>query len=85
MVVSHTTLNLEEGQTGEYRLSLTQAPATGESVTITVQRPAGVTVAPTIPIVLTASNWETGVTVQVTPQADNVVETNGVTATMLQP
>ena len=76
VVVSHTTLNLEEGQTGQYTLSLTQEPATGESVTITVQRPAGVTVAPTIPVVLTASNWESGVVVQVTPQADNVTETD---------
>ena len=82
VVVSHTVLNLEEGRRGSYRLALTQAPATGESVTITVQRPAGVDVSPTTPVVLDANNWESGVLVQVTPQADNVSEPEGTTATV---
>ena len=82
VVVSHTVLNLEEGQQGSYRLALTQAPADGESVTITVQRPAGVDVSPTTPVVLGANNWQPGVLVQVTPQADNVSEPAGTTATV---
>ena len=81
-VVSHTTLNLMEGQAGAYTLSLTKAPAADETVTITVQAAAGLSLSSTTAS-LTESNWENGVRITVTPAVDNLVEAPGTDMAML--
>ncbi len=59
VVISHTTLNVVEGERATYTVTLTQAPNAGETVTVTVAAPAGVNVAPQS-VSLSASNWNTG-------------------------
>ena len=82
VVVSHTTLNLMEGQIGSYRLSLTAAPATGETVTVTIQSAAGLSLSATS-VDLTATNWEGGERITVTPAVDNLDEDEGTDTAML--
>ena len=74
VVVSHTALTIVEGTIGrEYRLTLTQAPAAGETVTVTVGSPADISTSVSSAS-LGASNWSTGVTVRVTSPDDGVTE-----------
>ncbi len=74
VVVSHTELTIVEGTIGrEYRLTLTQAPAAGETVTVTVGSPADISTSVSSAS-LGASNWSTGVTVRVTSPDDGVTE-----------
>ena len=74
VVVSHTALAIVEGTIGrEYRLTLTQAPAAGETVTVTVGSPADISTSVSSAS-LDASNWSTGVTVRVSSPDDGVTE-----------
>ena len=74
VVVSHTALTIVEGSVGEqYRLTLTQAPASGETVTVTVGSPADIGTS-TTSARLDASNWSTGVKVRVTSPDDGATE-----------
>ena len=74
VVVSHTALTIVEGTIGrEYRLTLTQAPATGETVTVTVGSPADISTSVSSAS-LDASNWSTGVTVRVSSPDDGATE-----------
>ena len=74
VVVSRTALTVVEGSVGEvYRLTLTQAPVAGETVTVTVGSPADISTS-TTSASLDASNWSTGVMVRVTSPDDGATE-----------
>ena len=74
VVISHTILNVVEGERATYTVTLTQAPNAGETVTVTVAPPSGVNVAPES-VTLSASNWNTGATITATPGTDKANET----------
>ncbi len=80
VIVSQTDLSIAAGASGSYNVSLTQAPAAGETVTITVTTTGQIGINP-VEVELNASNWEAGVDVTLSPLAsatvaDNVAVTN---------
>ena len=68
VIVSHTQLSIAAGGTGHYMLSLTQAPASGESLTVTVGSTGQVQIDP-LTVTFDTSNWNAGERVDLSPLA----------------
>ena len=68
VIVSHTQLSIAAGGTGQYMLSLTQAPATGESLTVTVASAGQIGINP-LTVTFDTGNWNAGVRVDLSPLA----------------
>ena len=68
VIVSHTQLSIAAGGTGHYMLSLTQAPASGESLTVTVESTGQVQIDP-LTVTFDTSNWNAGERVDLSPLA----------------
>jgi len=68
VIVSETALRIAAGGSDTYTLSLTKAPAAGETVTITVASTGQIGFNPP-KVVLNAGNWDSGMTVTLSPLA----------------
>ena len=75
VIVSLTDLSIAAGASDSYNLSLTKAPAAGETVTITVATAGQIGIAPT-EVELNADNWENGVDVTLSPLASAAAATD---------
>ena len=75
VIVSLTDLSIAAGASDSYNLSLTQAPAAGETVTITVGTTGQIGINPTS-VELNAGNWENGVDVTLSPLASATAATD---------
>ena len=68
VIVSHTQLSIDAGASDSYTLSLTQAPATGETVEVTVASGGQIGINP-LTVEFDTSNWNSGVQVTLSPLA----------------
>ena len=66
VIISHTALEIAGGASGQYNVSLTQAPAAGETVTVTVESTALTIDFAPAKVELTDANWEGGESVTLT-------------------
>ena len=82
VIISHTALSIAAGESDGYTVSLTKAPAAGETVTVTIASTGQISINP-LTVELTTSNWEAGESVTLGPLAQasgSITVTNAVTS-----